>query len=250
MLGFELVLKQARLADERLRYSVDKNPVVFILIGLAMLFVMFFWNIIQLLLQGLFFVSLALGVMVAAFLLWLRTSLRPSLAALLMERKKIVEALDISKRLYMHRKLGLEDFNRIFREKQNSLIEVESMIALHSSVQGKFERQLQGIQAKKRHVLKALLEEKEKVLKKMGIAEKSYLARKIDEKTYRHIVVDAQKRLIGLESEIKVLLEEDAFQKAEEKKAAKRKAILKKKNVSQKKEKRKLLREISKQAVE
>ncbi len=202
-----------RRIDLRIRRAIDESPLFYITLALAMLIVLFFRNIVQLLLHGLFFAGVALFVIAAAFLVWARANyMPPSLKSLNAEKNRLADAIEIARKKYMHRELSETGFNKISKEKQVRLIEVEALIEQHYEKASKkaVDRQLLAVQAKKRHLLRALLGEKKRILKELDIAKDSYLKRKLDARTYKAMAQKKQLGLIELEAEIKNLFREEA----------------------------------------
>ncbi len=240
---FSTISRGIRRLDSRLRQSVEESPAFYITIALAMLIVLFFQNIVELLLQGLFFAAVALLVMSASFLLWVRANYRPSMAMLLAKRSRVSDAIEIARKKYMSRQLPAKAFNRIFLEKQKALIEVEAQIQQMQDAGGrkKLGREVKGVKARRRHVLKSLLQQKKQTLKQLEIAESSYLKRKIDAKTYREMVEADQKKLIELEADILNVYKEDEVEKVRER--------LRKKLSKKRKKKKKLNRKKREEAM-
>lgn len=170
-----------------------------------------FWNYLFLVLRGLLYAALALIAIFAGILVWAKLRYRqPSLKELFKEKKRLLRALKIAEKKYMRRKLSEKDFNALFKEKQRLLIQVEAEIEQHYNKEKgeKATAELLKVQAKKRHFLRGLLDEKRRIIKELDLAEKSYLKRAIDAKTYQELVQKNQHRLIDLEAEIKELYAE------------------------------------------
>ncbi len=199
--------------DDRIKEEVNNSSLFYITLALAMLIVLVFRNLVQFLLEGLFFVAVAFLVIVIAFFIWLKANyMQPSLPDLLHKKNRIVDAMEIAKQKYIHRQISKKNFDSFYREKQGQLIEVKAFIDQHSNKKSrkKLVQEVLAVKAKKRHVLKALLQEKRRVLKEIDLAEKSYLKRRLDTPTYKEMRQIEQKRLIELESEIKNLYREES----------------------------------------
>lgn len=210
------VLTIIKNVDARVRLSVEESPAFFMTLALAMLIVLFFRNIVTLLLEGLFFASVALLVFFAAFIVWLKASYgKPTMVQLLARKNRVVDSLMIARQKYMKRKLNEKEFNRFFVQKQRQLIELEARMAQiedkrHSS---DVSSQVSKVSAKKRHVLRNFLDEKKRLVKELEIAETSYLKRKINAGAYQELVQTNQEKLIEIEAEIKSLHREDSVSK-------------------------------------
>jgi len=239
------------LMDERLELLVEglketarENPFAFVVVAFGLLLAAVFWNVLLLVLRGFLYTAIALVVIFGAILLFLKLHYRsPSLKALFAEKKRLLNAIKIAERRYMQRKLSEKDFNKIFKEKQQRLIELEATIDQKYNREKKQEidKELLSVQTKKRHILRSLLDEKKRVIKEMGIAEKRYLKRRIDAKTYQNLVQKNQQRLIELEASIREMYSEASISKVmknlkqkirelkkQKKTKAKKKATLKK----------------------
>jgi len=198
-------------AIEQLEEIARENPLVFAAAAIVVLLVALLWNALFLVLRGLLFATIALALIFGAILLWAKIHYRkPSLKSLFAEKKRLLEAIRIAEKKYMQRKLSEKDFNGIFKEKQRLLIGVEAMIDQQYNRESseKIGREILDVQAKKRHVLRELLDEKMRLIREMDLMEKSYLKRKIDSKTYQEMVQKNQHELVEIEADIKSIYEE------------------------------------------
>ena len=157
-------------------------------------------------------IAVAFVVLVVILKLWFR---KPNLKHLFAEKNRILQELRIAEHKYMKRKMSEKDFNNFFKERQKQLIALEALIdqKYNKSKSVEITKELEAVQAKKRHILKGLLEEKRRVIKEMDLAEKRYLKRKLDAKTYQALVQKNQDTLIQLEAQIKHLYSEANIQK-------------------------------------
>lgn len=170
-----------------------------------------FWGFLRFVVLGFAYALAAIAVVIVVVLVWTKLHYKePSLKALFAEKKTLLAAIKIAEKQYLRRRLSEADFNGIFKEKQRRLIEVEALIdELYSSEKKeKIDEGLLAVQAKKRHILKGLLDEKRRLLKEIDLAEKSYLKRKIDVATYKALVEKNQHALVDLEANIKELYDE------------------------------------------
>jgi len=199
--------------DVKIRLSVEESPVFYITLALAMLIVLFFRNIVNLLLEGLFFAAVALFVLFGAFLVWLKASHgKPTLIQLLGKKNRALDALAIARQKYMKRKISGKEFNRFFVQKQRELIGIEAMIAQleDKGHHDALAEQVSRVSARRRHVLRNFLDEKRRLVKELELAETSYLRRKINAEAYQELVQADQEKLIEIEAEIKSLYREDS----------------------------------------
>ncbi len=196
-----------------------QQPFILVLIALLVLGIMVFWNTLVVILQGLLYTTLALLAVFVALLLVLKVHYRsPSLKELFAEKKRVLETLKIAEQKYMKRKLSENDFNKIFKEKQQKLIKIEALIDQQYNKENRaaINKELLAVQSKKRHILQSLLDEKRRLLKEMDLMEKRYLRRKIDAKTYQDLVQKNQQSLIEIEAHIKQLYNEANVEKVME----------------------------------
>lgn len=239
-------------AVEVIKEMVWENPLVFVVLALVVLAIVIFWKSLVLVLQGLLYAGIALLVVFAVILVWVKLRYRqPSKRMLSKQKKKILHGIKIAEKRYMQRKLSEKGFNKIFKEKQRKLIEIEALIdQKYNQEQGKVSKELLAVQSKKRHILKNLLEQKKRTIKEMDIAERHYLKRKIDAKTYQELVQKNQQTLIDLEASIKVLYHEANVSKVMKNLKKKLSELEKPKRPDRKSERReqiKIAREIAKE---
>jgi hypothetical protein len=193
---------------ELVKETVRERPLSFVAVAVAVVAVLVFWETILRVFFGLFLAALFLLAVFGGILLWAKLKYsQPGYKALVSEKKTILRAIKIAETRYMKRKLSKKDFNKIFKEKQSALIKVEAKLNELSAKanEKEIDEELLAVQTKKRHVLKGLLDKKRRLVKEMNIAEKLYLKRKIDSKTYQALVQKNQKSLIDLEAKIKQL---------------------------------------------
>ncbi len=200
--------------EERLEFVNDlvkENYLTIALLIIAGILLVIFWQRLYLILQTLLYAAVALAAIIAAILVLVKVKYRqPSLKALNSEKKRLLTSINIAERKYMHRKISEKDFNSFFKEKQRKLIQLEAKIdqLYNKEKKVKVDKEVLAVQTKKRHILKSLLEEKRRIIKELDIAEKRYLKRKIDAKTYQEMVQRDQHSLIELEAQIKELYKE------------------------------------------
>ena len=201
---------------EQLKNFIKNNPLALAAIAIILFLAAIFWKSLLLIFQGVFYAAIALVIIIGVILLWTKLHYRnPSLKKLFSEKKKLLSGIKIAEKQYMRRKLSEKDFNKIFKDKQKRLIEVEAIIDQFygKEKKEKIDKKLLDVQTKKRHILQQKLDEKKRLLKEMDIAEKKYLKRKIDAKTYQALVQKNQQRLIDIEAEIKEVYDEASVSK-------------------------------------
>ncbi len=201
---------------ELLKDFIKNNPLVLAVIAIILFLATIFWKSLLLIFQGVLYAAIALVVIIGVILLWAKLHYRkPSLKKLFSEKKKLLLGIKIVERQYMKRKLSENDFNKIFKDKQKRLIEVEALIDQFygKEKKEKIDKKFLDVQTKKRHILQQKLNEKKRLIKEMDIAEKKYLKRRIDSKTYQALVQKNQQRLINIEAEIKEVYDEASVSK-------------------------------------
>ncbi|MBN2067524.1 MAG: hypothetical protein JW744_03590 [Candidatus Diapherotrites archaeon] len=191
---------------------VKQNPFFIALLALIAVFGYYLWQ--AFLLTGLSLLAIFAAIVVAVKIYYRK----PGLRQLVKKKREILEAVKIAERKYMKRKLSENDFNSIFKEKQQQLIKIEALIdEQHNRERAeKASEEIEKVQAKKRHILQSLMEEKARLVKEMGIAEKRYLKRKIDSKTYQALVQKNQEKVVEIEAQISRLYSEANIKKVME----------------------------------
>ncbi len=189
--------------------QAKQNPAYIVIIALIALAILFLW-------QAILFTAITLAAIVVAVLAVMKIRYRkPSLKELQAQKNQLLAAIKIAEQRYFQRKLSEQDFSKIFKEKQQQLIKIEALIDQQYNKEkgAAVSDELRDVEAKKRHILQGLLEEKKRIVKEMDIAEKRYLQRKIDAATYQALVQKNQEKLIELEATIKQLYAEGGVQK-------------------------------------
>ncbi|MDP2973935.1 MAG: hypothetical protein Q8N60_02695, partial [Candidatus Diapherotrites archaeon] len=183
--------------------------IIALIIVLIIAAVLFLW-------QAILFTAVTLAAIVVIILIAMKIKYRrPSLKELQAQKNQLMAAIKIAEQRYFQRKLSEQDFSKIFKEKQQQLIKIEALIDQQYSKEkgAALSDELRNVDAKKRHILQGLLEEKKRIVKEMDIAEKRYLQRKIDSATYQALVQKNQEKLIEAEAQIKQLYTEGGVQK-------------------------------------
>jgi uncharacterized membrane protein len=180
---------------------LKQNPAYIVIIALIALALFFLW-------QAILFTAITLLVIIVTAVVAMKIRYRkPSLKELQAQKNQLLAAIKIAEQRYLQRKLSEQDFSKIFKEKQQQLIKIEALIDQQYNKEkgAALSDELRDVEAKKRHILQGLLEEKRRIVKEMDIAEKRYLQRKIDAATYQALVQKNQEKLIEAEAQIKQL---------------------------------------------
>lgn len=194
---------------EAIKELASGSPFVFVFIALAIVGFAIFWEALFVVFQGFIYAIVAIGAIVLVLMVWLKVKYKKaSLKQLIAKKKRALSALKAAEKRYMKRQMSEPDFNKIFKEKQKELIETEALIDQIGNKDDKVNKEILAVQTKKRHILKSLLDEKKRILKEMDIAEKRYMRRKIDSKTYQAIVQKNQEKFVELEAHIDELYSE------------------------------------------
>jgi len=189
-----------------------RNPAYAAAIAAAALGVVFFW-------EAVLFTGAVLAAIFAAIVVVVKLRYRkPSLKEMFAQKSRLLDEIKIAEQRYMKRKMAEKDFNAFFKEKQRLLIGLEATIDQEYNRQKgePVTEEMLAVQTKKRHILKELLSEKQRIAKELNLAENSYLRRKIDAATYEAIVQKEQQHLIALEAQIKRIYSEANISKVME----------------------------------
>jgi hypothetical protein len=117
------------------------------------------------------------------------------------------ENKEAEKRFLKH-EIDEATFKSLVSENQKRLIEIDA--GLKKQEQLPLGRDVSQVSMKRRHKLRVLLDEKEKVASELNIARQKYFKHKLDESTFREISMEKQKLLVGLETKISALYKEEA----------------------------------------
>ncbi len=153
---------------------------------------------------------IALGILIVLFFVVRKKLLAKGLSDPVSRRREIIAGLDLLEKQYLKREIEQKTFEKLFREKQEELIKVES------AIQGKIKKNvpedhelLDKIEPKKRHFAVELLQEKKNILSEMQIARTAFLKRKIDSKTYEQLTEKTQSKLVEVQAKIHAMLAEE-----------------------------------------
>ncbi|MFH1256747.1 MAG: hypothetical protein V1494_05660 [Candidatus Diapherotrites archaeon] len=138
---------------------------------------------------------------------------KESAEELVEQKNALQEELSLAEKKFMTRKLDEKSYNEMREDLQRKLISLEARIEARK-MRKEFGRlsevKAKKLEPKRRHKLNDLLNESEMLLKELSIANSKYLKRKIDEKTYRQLASEKQKRLVGIEAEINRIYRQEA----------------------------------------
>lgn len=125
--------------------------------------------------------------------------------ALLDERRRVSNELAEAERNFLRHKIDKPTFDAISRERNSDLIRVEAEIDAHKHTGlGKEElKAMENVSSDKRKIISGLLEEKQKKVYELKLAESSYLKRKISEEVFQKISSEVKKEKISIDSQIK-----------------------------------------------
>jgi len=152
------------------------------------------------------------------------------------ERQKLLEQIKEAEGQYLKHKIDQPTFEKITQEKHQALIKIEAEIdssKKHAKeLTPKEMKQVDNISHDKKKVLLGLLEQKQKKVNELSIAEKKYLKRQIDDDSYRAINAQISKEIIDIEGQISSIQKTDEIEllKAQLKEGAKE--IVKQKKTS------------------
>ncbi|MDD4251261.1 MAG: hypothetical protein PHX27_03660 [Candidatus ainarchaeum sp.] len=138
-----------------------------------------------------------------------------SQASIEQKRESLNQELKIAENQFLKNKIDKNTFDKISKEKNAELISIEAQIDSKKKIQLSEEeiQKLNLISEDKKNILKGLLEQKQKKIYELQIAEKSYYKRKIDASTFQKINVDIKSEIISLEGNIKSIQKVDQIEK-------------------------------------
>jgi len=137
---------------------------------------------------------------------------------LLLQRQKIIEELKEAEKQFLKHKIEKSTFDSISKEKHEELIAVEAQVDMQKKqkLPAADMKKMQGLSNDKKRILTGLLEQKQKKVTELNIAEKNYYKRAIDEVTFRKISSEIQKEIISIEAQINSLQTTEEIEKLRE----------------------------------
>jgi hypothetical protein len=131
------------------------------------------------------------------------------------KRNIILQELKNAENQFLKNKINKENFDNFSKEKNSVLISIEAEIdSSKKNLLGKDEiKQLEEVSEDKKKVLKGLLEQKQKKVHELRIAEKSYYKRKIDQNNFEKISNDIKNEIISIDANISSIQKNSEIQK-------------------------------------
>ncbi len=123
------------------------------------------------------------------------------------KRDSLVSQLKEAEKQFLKHKIDKDTFDKISKEKNAELIKIEAEIdaGKKHTLGEKDIKKMEGLSQDKKEVLTGLLEQKQKKIHELQIAERSYLKRKIDEQAYKKISSEIKEEIISIEGQIKAI---------------------------------------------
>jgi cell division protein FtsL len=150
------------------------------------------------------------------------------------DRHKLIVELKEAEKQYLQHKIDKSTFDAISKKNNSALIKLESDIDFQKNKQlSKADmKKADALSSDKRKILFDLLEQKQKKVHELKIAEGSYLKRKIDEETYKKISSDIKTELISIDAQVRALQETAEIDKIKDQLKESAKEIVKQKKSS------------------
>ena len=132
-------------------------------------------------------------------------------------RTEITHELKEAEKKFLRHKIDKATFDSISKRNNSELISIESDIDSQKkqTLNETDTKKLEGMSRDKQIILKGLLEQKQKKVHELKIAEKSYLKRKIDEKIYRQLNSKINEEIISIDGKIKAIQETEKIKQLE-----------------------------------
>ncbi|MEK6958878.1 MAG: hypothetical protein AABW59_02420 [archaeon] len=143
------------------------------------------------------------------------------------ERQKLLEQIKEAEGQYLKHKIDQPTYEKITQEKHQTLIKIESEIDASKKQELKLTpkemKRVDNVSHDKKKILLGLLEQKQKKVNELSIAEKKYLKRQIDDESYKNISGQISKEIIDIEGQISSIQKTDEIEslKAQLKEGAK-----------------------------
>ena len=152
------------------------------------------------------------------------------------ERRIVENQLKEAETKYLKHKINQDTYDSVTQDSHQKLIEIEAEMDMLkqkdlSVVKG---RKMQYVSNDKQVVLDKLFKEKSSKVYQIRLAEKKYLKRQIDAKTYQKIKSDVDKEIISIDSKIKALHKADEIDKIKLEMKASLAEVEKQQNISSK----------------
>ncbi len=124
-------------------------------------------------------------------------------SALFEKKRQLLQELEIAEQKFLKREILEENYRNLVGKKQQELIRIDSLLSKHAPTKELSQSELTEVEPKNRHLLKELLEEKQKYQQEIGLAQNRYFKRKIDEKTYQGIANSGQAKIIEIDGRVR-----------------------------------------------
>ena len=138
--------------------------------------------------------------------------------ALLDERRRVSTELKEAEKNFLKHKIDRTTFDSISRERNSDLIRIEAEIDAHKH-RGLKSNELdlaKVVSIDKRKIISGLLDEKQKKVYELKLAEAGYLKRRISEEVYQKISSEVKKEIIAIDSQVKVICESEEISRLTE----------------------------------
>jgi hypothetical protein len=150
-----------------------------------------------------------LGIAIFSFLIGGILAFRGSgseLPGLLEEKRKIEGTIAEAEKKVLQREMSEEAFRDFSFKKQKELVGIESKISSFKKKEGAdSEAETQQVAARKKHVLKELLQQKKGIGAELQISEQKYLRRELGESAFFEMQRSTQSKLLEIDAEIRNL---------------------------------------------
>ena len=155
------------------------------------------------------------------------------------KRAELFAQLKVAEKQYLKHKIDKKTYDGISKKKNSELIGLESEIDSRKTqvLDVKDTKKLEGVSKDKQKILKGLLEQKQKKVHELKITEKSYLKRKIDEKTFKQISSKINEEVISIDGKIRVIQTTEKIKQLESELKSGAKEISKQKKSTKKRKK-------------
>jgi len=150
------------------------------------------------------------------------------------DRQKLTAELKEAEKQFLQHKIDKSTFDNISRKDHSELIRIEAEIDSQKNKDLSKEdmKKADALSADKRKILFDLLEQKQKKVHQLKIAENTFYKRKIDQDTFQKISSDIKTEIISLEGQIKALQETAEINKVKEQLKESAKEVLKQEKTS------------------
>ncbi|MFA6065071.1 MAG: hypothetical protein WC746_04485 [archaeon] len=150
------------------------------------------------------------------------------------DRQKLTAELKEAEKQFLQHKIDKSTFDTISKKNHAELIRIEAEIdsQKNKNLSKEDMKKADALSSDKRKILFDLLEQKQKKVHQLKIAESTFYKRKIDEETFQKISSDIKMEIISLEGQIKALQETAEINKIKEQLKESAKEIIKQEKTS------------------